>query len=104
MEPCVWKIDLSLDADGSNRQESGGRGDEPFEQRRLADAGLAVQEQRPASAAPHRLEQLLEGLELLLTPQELSRPQARPMRCGIFVAARSGRWGARPLLLRGSFP
>src|ERR1700750_2002897 len=104
MEPCVWKIDLSLDADGPNRQETGGRRDEPFEQRRLADAGLAVQEERPASAASHRLEQLLERRELVLAPQQLTRPQARRVRCRILVAARSGRWRARPVLRTGSFP
>jgi catechol 2,3-dioxygenase-like lactoylglutathione lyase family enzyme len=70
----------------------------------LARGVEAVEVFHAASAASHRLEQPLERRELVLPPQELTRPQARQVRGRIVVAARSGRWGARPLLLRGSFP
>src|SRR4051812_47557618 len=72
---------LGLDARRPRDAASGRVSRQVLQQRRLADPGLATQDQHPTLTGPHAVQQSVEGLALAAAAQE--RWRTIPVRHGI---------------------
>jgi hypothetical protein len=70
VEPRELELGLGLDAERAHDGHPGSLGNGVFEQGRLADPGLAAQQQRAAVLAARPLEHRLDALALALTANQ----------------------------------